>query len=490
MPNHDNVATRWRDIALGRSDRANYSSNGRSVWGRGDTLYSYGTHFPLVELLRDGKGNPRLFLLNGDRYSVTTARHQSVARNVVARVRDDVPSVVIPFAALDAAGIDHATLELIDDEPERHETIPHAVETGTRWPWAMDGVRYSWGDETRWRATTEDEREAMKAAGEPYPPWQVNEPTGTRYVTRETSGQFPLWGVTADVPEDVAVVALMAMAGCDVSGLETAPIVYRWNTYRHWLGESLIRGRVKMPDRACKCQTDPKLTELERSNVGADGCGRRGCSWGMVHPRPRVALFLSGFDENERRPLYFLCELPRIPVPPTTVREAYRDLMPETVKLAVAMGKDVKRQGDIYAIPTDLTTRQLRRMGATFGRKNHRIRFTDGEPVDVYGPRLARYPTDQERETHPMDYIAGIGHVIHGHQYVPKVATDLDDGTETARLLGTNHVGTYVARLPNGTTLARGTMTHDPGFRGPDHSRVTLGNTWHVILKNTVPVVR
>lgn len=459
MPNHDNVATRWRDIALGRSDRVNYSSNGRSVWGRGDTLYSYGTHFPLVKLLRDGKGNPRLFLLNGDRFSVTTARHQSIARDVVARVRDDVPSVVIPFAALDAAGIDHATLELVDDEPERHETIPHAVETDTRWPWAMDGVRYSWGDETRWRATTEDEREAMKAAGEPYPPWQVNEPTGTRYVTRETSGQFPLWGVTADVPEDVAVVALMAMAGCDVSGLETAPIVYRWNTYRHWLGESLIRARVRY-----------------LSKTG--------------NHRHRWAFFLSGFDENERRPLYFLCELPKVEIPPTTVREAYRDLMPETVKLAVAMGKDVKRQGDIYAIPTDLTTRQLRRMGATFGRKNHRIRFTDGEPVDVYGPRLARYSTDQERETHLMDYIAGIGHVIHGHQYVPKVATDLDADTETARLLGTNHVGTYVARLPNGTTLARGTMTHDPGFRGPDHSRVTLGNTWHVILKNTVPVVR
>lgn len=460
MPNQDDVATRWRDIALGRSDRANYSSNGRSVWGRGDTLYSYGTHFPLVELLRDGKGNPRLFLLNGDRFSVTTARHQSVARNVVARVRDDVPSVVIPFAALDAAGIDHATLELVDDEPERHETIPHAVKTGTRWPWAMDGVRYTWRDETRWRATTQDEREAMKAAGEPYPPWQVNEPTGTRHVTRETSGQFPSWGVTADVPEDVAVVALMAMAGCDVSGIDTAPIVYRWNTYRHWLGESLIRARVRYVSKT----------------------GNR---------RHRWAFFLSGFDENERRPLYFLCELPRVPVPPTTVREAYRDLMPETVKLAVAMGKDVKRQGDIFAIPTELTTRQLKRMGATFGRKNHRIRFADGEPVDVYGPRLAnRYPTDQERETHPMDYIAGIGHVIHGHQYVPKVATDLDADTETARLLGTNHVGTYVARLPNGTTLARGTMTHDPGFRGPDHSRVTLGNAWHVILKNTVPVVR
>lgn len=462
MPNYDDVATRWRDIALGRSDRANYSSNGRSVWGRGDTLYSYGTHFPLVELLRDGKGNPRLFLLNGDRYSVTTARHQSVARDVVGRVKEDVPSVVIPFAALDAAGIDRATLELVDDEPERHETIPHTLESETCWPWHVDGIKYAWRDETRWRKTTEDEREAMKAAGEPYPPWQVNEPTGNRLVSLETFGQFPKWGVTADVPEDVAVVALMALAGCDVSGIETAPIVYRWNTYRHWLGESLIRARVRYVSRA----------------------GNR---------RNRWAYFLSGFDENERRPLYFLCELPKVDHAPTTVREAYRDLMPETVKLAVAMGKDVKRQGDIYAIPTELTTRQLKSMGATFGRKNHRIKVVAGDPVPMYGPRLINpnyTPSTDERALYRLQYIAGKGTVAHGCMVPTSTTVDLDDGTETARLLGTNHVGTYVARLPNGTTLARGTMTHDPGFRGPDHSRVTLGNAWHVILKNTVPVVR
>lgn len=459
MSSHDEIATRWRDRALGNTDRANYSRSG-NVWGAGDTLYSYGTHFPLVELLRDGKGKPRLFLLNGDRYSVTTARHQNVARDVVGRVKEDVPNVVIPFAALDAAGIDRATLELVDDEPERHETIPHALESPTRWPWHVDGIKYTWRDETRWRKTTEDEREAMKAAGKPYPPWNIEESTGRQLVSLETSGQLPKWGVTADVPEDVAVAALMALAGCDVREIDTAPIVYRWNTYRHWLGESLIRARVRY--------------------VSKNG-----------NRRNRWAYFLSGFDENERRPLYFLCELPKVDTAPTTVREAYRDLMPETVKLAVAMGKDVKRQGDIYAIPTELTTRQLRSMGATFGRKNHRIRWADGDPVDVYGPLVAsRYPTDQERETHPMDYIAGIGHVIHGHQYIPQAMTDLDAGTETARLLGTNHVGTYVARLPNGTTLARGTLTHEPEFRAADHGRVKLGDAWHVILKNTVPVVR
>jgi hypothetical protein len=489
MSSHDDIATRWRDRAMGKTDRANYSRGRSNVWGRGDTLYSYETHFPLVELLRDAKGSPRLFLLNGDRYSVTTTRHQRIARDVVARVRDEIPSVVIPFAALDAAGMDRASLELVDDEPERHETIPHSAVI----PWRADGIKYVWRDGMTWRNVPADEREARRAAGEAYPPSQEYVPTGRRDVDRETSAPFPTHGVTVDVPEDAAWLMVLAIVGCDVAEYRdaVAPVVARWNTYRHWLGESLIRGRVKVPSRACKCQTDPAMTELDRSNVGADGCGRRGCSWGMVHPRPRVALFLSGFDENERRPLYFLCELPKVDVPPTTVREAYRDLKPETVKLAEAMGKDVKRQGDIYAIPTELTTRQLRSMGATFGRKNHRIRWTDADPVDVYGPRVAnRYPTDLERETHPMDYIAGIGHVIHGHQYIPRVATDLDADSETARLLGTNHVGTYVARLPNGTTLARGTMTHDPGFRGPDHSRVTLGDAWHVILKNTVPVVR
>ena len=54
-------------------------------------------------------------------------------------------------------------------------------------------------------------------------------------------------------------------------------------------------------------------------------------------------------------------------------------------------------------------------------------------------------------------------------------------------LLGTNHVATETVRVGR-RTWARGTLTHAPEDRAPDHARVTIGKTWHLIQKNTVPI--
>jgi hypothetical protein len=75
------------------------------------------------------------------------------------------------------------------------------------------------------------------------------------------------------------------------------------------------------------------------------------------HP---AAYFLSAFDENEPgRGLYFLCQLPD-EAEPTTVAEAREALKPQAVKDAEALGETVLRQGDVFAIPTDAETRNLR----------------------------------------------------------------------------------------------------------------------------------
>jgi hypothetical protein len=60
-----------------------------------DTLYSYGHHFPLLVRLPDG------FLVNGNRYSMSTARHQRLAFGVLAEERQRY--AVVPFAALQMA---------------------------------------------------------------------------------------------------------------------------------------------------------------------------------------------------------------------------------------------------------------------------------------------------------------------------------------------------------------------------------------------------
>lgn len=68
-----------------------YTNPGGSLYFDGDVLYSYGQHFPLAVRLKDGN-----YLLNGDRYSSTTAKHQSYTMQEIHNSR----RVEIPFSAL------------------------------------------------------------------------------------------------------------------------------------------------------------------------------------------------------------------------------------------------------------------------------------------------------------------------------------------------------------------------------------------------------
>jgi hypothetical protein len=44
----------------------------------GDTIYSYGHHFPMATRTKDG------FLVNSSKYSVSTSKHQSYVRGAIA----------------------------------------------------------------------------------------------------------------------------------------------------------------------------------------------------------------------------------------------------------------------------------------------------------------------------------------------------------------------------------------------------------------------
>ncbi len=107
-------------MGLSQSEVADRFSKGRTsgeasnMFIRGDVLYSYGTHFPLTIRLAGGG-----YLHNGDRYSVSTAGHQSHARSAIS-------GPVIPFSALASAGIgerDRFALRIIEQIPDRNEWI-------------------------------------------------------------------------------------------------------------------------------------------------------------------------------------------------------------------------------------------------------------------------------------------------------------------------------------------------------------------------------
>lgn len=429
MANYDDASRRWVDRTLGRTKRPNLSCGGRMIF-EDDVVYSYGHHFPLLRVLRDRRGRMVGTILNGDRYSVTTTRHQGYARDMAAKL--GVPSVTIPFEALRSAGIDPREVRIVASDPERWDTITttftirpprHAWET-------VDVTTY--GDLGPWELARKAKRLTAErmAWWERNKAWRPDEPM-PEPVTVDTMDHYQRRGVirtgaevrlaewtnvTADfdtfgveIPSGADGIAGMAIGAAAVlAGAMTghAWITYTRTTHRHWLGGSVIYA----PVRWTSWVDMPDGTRDRKRHV-------------------RWAYFVSGFDENESRELYFLSELPR-GSKPKTYRDAIECLKPEPVKVAEAMGRKVMRQGDVFAVEIpSVDKRTLRKRGATFARMAH--------------------------------------------------------------VLGTSHVGTDVAVL-DGVTYARGCLKHDPGrWRRPDHARIKLGNgkTWHVLVKNTVPTV-
>jgi hypothetical protein len=151
--------------------------------------------------------------------------------------------------------------------------------------------------------------------------------------------------------------------------------------------------------------------------------------------------FLSGFDataNTRNHDGYFMCELAS---KPKSIDHAFELLKPKAVKDAEKKGLTVPRQGDIFAIPTNLDTRKLKKVGE----------YLRGGKVDRY---------------------------VWGAKY---------QRTEYPRLFDTSHVATEVIKIKD-TIYARGTIRHQPTTFGrmlPEHVNVTIGKSWHQMVRNT-----
>jgi hypothetical protein len=498
---HDDVARRWMKRALYGQQSAP-ALDSRNLHDEGDIIYSYGHHFEVGRILRDDKRRPVGWLLNGNTYSPTTTRHQQVVRSAVQG--HGLPVVIIPHAALDAAGIDRATVQIIDVQQDWNtETVITRTENPGRWQYEWD----AFDDNGGWINSRTGEFFARLSYNYSDRPKQetCEQCAGplTFHATSESWEQYSIrrrerevhvrarHGVWEEVPASRRRTGRKSIVSgrngnipWDIVDDPTAPLGYVFERVqrRHWLGASLIRAAVNEPImRTCRrCGgtgqgeerwvydgkeglgplTEDDMTRhlryedfvMERNggirqpvgwtvetyarNTDCRGCGGTGRVRGT---RRRWAYYLSGFDLNETRPSYFFCELPKSQ--PATVEEAYEVLKPDSVKLAESMGREVKRQGDIFAIPMPtLETRTLKR---------------DGE----YRRMPKRDEADPRR----------------------------GDTADIPYLLDTNHAATEVVTM-GGYTYARGMLTHAPAWRAPDHKRVKLGNEWHLIVKNTVPI--
>lgn len=504
MADYDSTAQRYVDRMLGKTDKPFLKGNSDSEYPRGRmfaeqrTLFSYGNHFPLAIFLPATKTTEATFVLNGDRWGPTTGKQQQSTRGAVQR--SGARSVIIPFSALDSAGIIQDTIQVIDvtaDRNERITVVKHEFPDGA--VWHDDEVIDEYG-----------EYMALDANGEPWVdrfpkhqfPFSIAWPGGAMHrgmqitleeklhsADRKRRGYHNGYYGRTSHTEPVLYTSKRAVQHgwpredmrWSVNIADDGAATYTRQYDRHWLGESLISAEVAyMRTRRCpdckgsglapepwqdrwavaryerdKQNWDEFHVEREAGRLARlaeyEAAGITPSHWLLepeaepVAPEPRTecrrcagrtriterarrrATFLSGFDMNETRPSWFLCELPP-KAKVSTVAEAYEALKPEAVRLAEQVGREVLRQGDIFLVPTSYTLRDLRKLGAQVSR----------------------------------------GSFVHR----------------------TNHKATEVAVLQDGTTLVRGSLTHAPQGRRPDHKRVTIGTSWAVAVKNEVPVTK
>jgi hypothetical protein len=292
---YDCAVKHWIDVALyGEdrylNDRGHYGS--RIFTGNAGQVFSYGTHFEMARVLYDKKGEARAILVNGERASNTTTKHQGYVRGAVSR--SSLPSAIIPYGALEAASIDLASIQFLHTEPDKWLEIKHETTSVPRWAEYIKRVEYhdddEWSDEEqeRWHQWAEAREYQTKLGGlwaqlvdlekrvadgkEPYD-WerpyadQIADkakeiaahiekgivegrrynncptkltPTGNvveGYVHHHHRGDVK--GCTAD---GEAVVG--TRVGTELHGPEDDG-VWRWTTRRHILGESVISADVR-----------------------------------------------------------------------------------------------------------------------------------------------------------------------------------------------------------------------------------------------------
>jgi hypothetical protein len=153
--NRTQTIYRKGDVMKSQSDLVSDFSKGKekrtasNMFIDGDTLYSYGHHFPmLVRMPNWGKDK---YLLNADVYSSSTSQHQAQCARLA--------TVQIPFSALNSAlagersrwatsrmDFEPEKLHLIDQGPERWD------ETG-RWIWQHNRHEVTIGQGQPWEHT-------------------------------------------------------------------------------------------------------------------------------------------------------------------------------------------------------------------------------------------------------------------------------------------------------------------------------------------------
>lgn len=513
---HDEIITRWIDVRTPGHElygRPDYDDShiqsidmGRIDWRaigqteNRDELRSYGPHFPLVQAIRERRGNrqgkTRLWLLNGDTwggnggFGHSTSSQQAMVRNQTQAT--DIPSIILPFSAIDAARIEHASIRPLVQDEETWEAYTHTqpdMPADGHWEPVhehVEGTGHYWHEDTgthgpKRYATMEDIPADIRA---------FFDADGNPIRTSHRSSRVVFGRRVHDYVIPNSDYASGRIETTDWSGRPRdwiyVPPCYRL-TGRKFVGPTPTgweREWTHNPDGSWSQERNHHT--LGQSVFRAAYVGDNGKRY--------FANFLSGIDNSPHGSGYFLVQLPK-GADVSSVQSAIESLKPNSVKAAESMGIEVKRQGDLFAIPTEFTLRQLRKMGADIRQsKLHKFGFLQDIRTrwnDIYVTTLMEQgiPTSGYNVLTPEQkgYRDGLRRTLLAKADAEIAEFDRVHAIHGKReLYGTRHVGTDIAILPNGVTLARGTIRHTGG----QHRYLSLGKVWHIVARNTVPLAR
>lgn len=376
-----------------------------------------------------GRHNPNgVFVLNGDGFRDGNATDwQTRLRNHIQQ--HDYPHIIIPYAAMDGAEIQWETVRPIHVTADRWETVRTNVEGN---PLTADEAAKHTGQpvQTGWRNTYE-----MRKDGNTW-----------RFI-RQVQRQDPL---ELGPPQQLRLRIHRENGRADFvnTSVDFNGQLY-WEENVHRLGASLF------------------------SAVGEDG---------------RRHKFISAFDTNEPQPMYFLAQLPD-GSGATTYEEALDALAPPLVHEARAQGRAVGRQGDVFAIETNLTDEEVYALARTRVRREVVLWSDDVREISRRMAEGIPWPMPVLGEVRSLqDCPCGCGHRRwYGHS---------DRARRALMIYGTAHTADEVVVTTKGVTYIRGTMYHDPQLettgRMREHRAVDLRDVapesrWFLAVRNTVP---
>lgn len=377
-----------------------YYSHGRTVRADGNVLAGrWGSDALAVYLPAGRKRSRPVFLVTGDRWGSAGWGHtnpQEETRRECARVARETGAdmLLVPFSALAAAGVDVHSIRPLEIRPDdswtTYESVPSEVD--------IDGFAGA-----GYRKRTDG---PVPKPGEPgirYPSrgshYRIHEwrdSSGRRYRRRERMSEWRSYPVAGPEPKDSPSwvswpAKLWRHEWLDVPSLESPERLdgrrrnwghsmsrdetgaWRVEIRNHRLGDSLFLADVLTRRTVTRGATVRDVIENALLCVFAE---RNDRLRGEPNPEPastRLARFdtdepisetvdvrtrrrfVSSFDRNEPgQGLYFLATLPNRSRA-RTVESAIDDLAPASVHAALARGRTVYRQGDIFAIATNLT---------------------------------------------------------------------------------------------------------------------------------------